>query len=139
MTTTTAPTGRLAAIPATALLRFALRLDGGPTFLNGAAYLALSGVLDSALGLSATYLQLTGVLLMAYGSAVWFAGGRDALMRPAALAAATVNTLWAIQVAALLLTGIHEPTTAGTIWLIAQATLVTDFALLQAYASKRAA
>ena len=138
MTTTTAPTGRLAAIPATSLLRFALRADGGPTFLNGAAYLALSGVLDSALGLSATYLQLTGILLMVYGAAVWFCGGRESFMRPGALAAATINTVWAVQVAALLLTGVHEPTTAGTVWLIAQATLVADLALLQVYAARRA-
>ncbi len=41
------------------------------------------------------------------------------------------NTLWVIASLAAAIAGWHDPTTAGTVWIVLQALLVAGFAELQ--------
>jgi hypothetical protein len=50
---------------------------------------------------------------------------------------AAANTAWVLASTVVLVSGVLDPTTAGTVWLVAQALLVLDFALLQLHAARR--
>ncbi|MBW5486881.1 hypothetical protein [Streptomyces bambusae] len=123
--------------PQTALRRF-LALDSVVTTANGLAYLAFSAPLGRLLGIGQGLLLDLGILLVAYGSAVgWLASRR----RPSAFAVKAVvetNYVWAV-VSLVALVAWLSPTTAGTVWIPAQALTVAAFAVLQQLALRSTA
>ncbi|MEU9589203.1 hypothetical protein AB0D84_05635 [Streptomyces sp. NPDC048193] len=120
--------------PRLTLRRF-LALDAAVTGANALAYLALSGPLGRLLGAGSGLLLGLGAFLAGYAAAVGLLAARR---RPPALAVRAVveaNLAWsALSVAALALW--LSPTTAGAVWTVLQALVVTAFALLQYAALK---
>lgn len=116
-------------VPQTALRRF-LALDAVVTAGNGLAYAAFSGPLGRLLGVGPSTLLALGLLLTAYGAGV---GRLAASRRPPVLPVRLVieaNYLWtALSLVSLLVW--FSPTTAGALWIPAQALVVAAFALLQ--------
>ncbi|MFD9303787.1 hypothetical protein ACFWCB_14260 [Streptomyces sp. NPDC060048] len=124
----------LTAVARTAVPRAALRrvlaVDAVVTAGNGLAYAAFSAPLGRLLGVGQGLLLELGLLLVLYGAGV----GRLASRRqPAAFPVKLVieaNYAWA----ALSLVAVvvwFTPTTAGAVWIPAQALVVASFALLQ--------
>jgi hypothetical protein len=114
-------------------IRTALRLDAVATGANGLAYLAAAGLLDGALGLPASFLRAVGAFLVVFAAAVWATSARPS--RVAVGAVVAINVLWAIDSLALAAFGWLSPTTAGTVWVVAQALTVAGFAALQGCAA----
>jgi hypothetical protein len=119
-----------------ALLRRALQLDAIVSGANGAVYLALGGVLDSALGVPASLLWPLGALLIVYAGFVWYAASSQ--RRAAAWAVIATNVGWAAASLAVLAAGWLSPTTAGGVWIALQALVVAALAGVQLYALRRA-
>lgn len=115
--------------PQTALRRF-LALDSVVTTVNGLAYVALSAPLGRLLGVGQGLLLELGILLVAYGAGVgWLASRPQPPVLPVKLVIDT-NYAWAaLSLASLALW--FEPTTAGLLWIPAQAVTVAGFAVLQ--------
>ncbi|MCY0940336.1 MULTISPECIES: hypothetical protein [Streptomyces] len=115
--------------PQVALRRF-LALDAVVTTANGLAYLAFPAALGRLLGVGEGLLLGLGVLLAAYGAGVgWLASRRQ----PPGLAVrlvVEVNYAWAALSLVSLLVWL-SPTTAGLVWIPAQAATVAAFAVLQ--------
>ncbi|OII63705.1 hypothetical protein BJP40_23330 [Streptomyces sp. CC53] len=113
--------------PRTMLRRF-LALDAAVTGANGLAYAVASAPLSRLLGVDATLLSALGVLLVLYSTAVGLVAAR-----PSATAVRLIvdaNALWA-ALSVVALAAWLEPTTAGTLWVPAQAVTVAAFAALQ--------
>ncbi|OII64664.1 MULTISPECIES: hypothetical protein [unclassified Streptomyces] len=113
--------------PRTMLRRF-LALDAAVTGANGLAYAVASAPLSRLLGVDATLLSALGVLLVLYSTAVGLVAAR-----PSATAVKLIvdaNALWA-ALSVVALAAWLEPTTAGTLWIPAQAVTVAAFAALQ--------
>ncbi|WP_330333511.1 hypothetical protein OHS33_29860 [Streptomyces sp. NBC_00536] len=111
-------------------LRPLLALDAVVTGANGLAYALLAGPLGRLLGVGRTPLLVLGVMLAGYGAAV---GALAARRQPAAalvMAVIEINCAWvALSLLSLFLW--FEPTTAGLVWIPAQAAVVAAFAVLQ--------
>ncbi|MCB5181126.1 hypothetical protein [Streptomyces antimicrobicus] len=123
--------------PRAALRRF-LALDSVVTTANGLAYVAFSAPLGRLLGIGQGLLLELGVLLVAYGAGVGLLASRQ---HPAAgwvKAVVATNHLWAAASLVALVAWL-EPTTAGTVWIPAQALTVALFAVLQQLALRSAA
>ncbi|RSS78292.1 hypothetical protein [Streptomyces sp. WAC06614] len=123
--------------PGTALRRF-LALDSAVTTANGLAYAAFSAPLGRLLGIGQGLLLELGLLLVAYGAGVGLLASRQ---RPAAGAVKAVigtNYVWAAA-GPVALVAWFEPTTAGTVWIPAQALTVALFAVLQQLALRSVA
>ena len=126
-------THQLAALARTAeprlMLRRFLALDAVVTGTNALAYLALAGPLGRYLGAGSGLLLALGAFLAVYAGCVGLLAARP---RPPALAVRAVveaNLTWAaVSLVALVLLA---PTTAGAVWTVLQAVVVTGFALLQ--------
>ncbi|MEG3626665.1 hypothetical protein [Streptomyces poriticola] len=120
--------------PHTMLRRF-LALDAVVTGANGLAYLALSGPLGRFFGAGPGLLLVLGVFLALYAAAVALLATRQ---HPPALGVRAVveaNLAWAAL--SFVALGVWlTPTTAGAVWVVLQALVVTGFALLQ-YAASR--
>ncbi|MEV0760090.1 hypothetical protein [Nocardia sp. NPDC050435] len=139
MTTTTAPTMLTDLLaPGPKLLRLSLRLDALITGVNGLAYLALSGPLESLLGLDRTLGLGIGVFLTLYALAVTVIGAPANPNTTAARTVATANTAWVLASLTALATGALELNLTGSIWTVMQAATVGAFAALQ-YAGIRKA
>ncbi|MFJ9440518.1 hypothetical protein ACIRRH_01455 [Kitasatospora sp. NPDC101235] len=119
-------------------VRGALALDALVTGGNGLAYLAFSGPLGELLGAGRTTLVDVGLFLLGYALAV---GALAARRRPPVFGVRTVidlNLAWVV----LSLVAMElwlEPTTAGFVWIPAQAATVALFAVLQFTALRRQA
>ncbi|MGW1775221.1 hypothetical protein [Streptomyces sp. NPDC002104] len=117
------------AVPQTALRRF-LALDSVVTTGNGLAYAAFSAPLGRLLGLGQGLVLGLGVFLVLYGAGVGLLASRR---RPPVFPVKLViesNYAWAaLSLVALIVR--FEPTTAGAVWIPAQALTVASFALLQ--------
>jgi hypothetical protein len=115
------------------LLRVALTLDAVVTGTNGAAYLLLAGPLGDLLGLEAGLLRGAGAVLLVFAAFVWAVSRRSSPARGAVLAVVVVNAVWALDslVVAVAVAGWGTPSTAGTVWIVAQAVVVAAFAGLQ--------
>ena len=142
MTTSPAAAGgTLAALNGPGLLRTALLLDAAVTGLNGAAYLAGASSLDGLLGLNAGLLRGIGAFLLAYGIGIGIGvavlGRRQRIPRPAAWAVVGINAVWAVDSLAAAAMGWGTPSTAGRVWIVAQAFVVGGFAALQALGLRR--
>ncbi|MGW1769000.1 hypothetical protein ACWCQL_33770 [Streptomyces sp. NPDC002073] len=113
-----------------AVLRRFLALDAVVTTANGLAYAAFSAPLGRLLGVGQELLLGLGIFLVLYGAAVGRLASRP---QPPVLAVKLVieaNTAWAV-LSLLSLVLWLSPTTAGAVWIPAQAATVGGFALLQ--------
>ncbi|TLF93189.1 hypothetical protein FEK35_29965 [Nocardia cyriacigeorgica] len=137
--TTTAP-GHLSTLlaPGPVLLRFSLRLDAVVTAANGLAYLALSGPIESLLGLDTAIGIPIGVFLTLYGIGVALVG-LPANINPAAVRTVIAgNAAWVVlSLVALFAVGL-DLTLVGAIWAVLQAIVVGAFAALQYLGLRRA-
>lgn len=113
------------------LLRLALKLDAVVTGVNGAAYLALGGVLDSALGLPSPLLRAVGAFLLAFAALVWFVGTRRTIHPAAAGTIVAANAGWALASVAMAILDWFSPSIVGSVWIALQAVVVATFAVLQ--------
>ncbi|MEV0249616.1 hypothetical protein AB0H76_23650 [Nocardia sp. NPDC050712] len=117
--------------PGPKLLRLSLRADALITGVNGLAYLALSGPLESLLGLDRELGIPIGIFLTLYGIAVAVIGAPADPSTAAARAAVLVNAAWVVLSLAALVTGTLDLNLAGSIWAVMQAGTVGAFAALQ--------
>ncbi|MFC3965932.1 hypothetical protein [Nocardia jiangsuensis] len=122
-------TGLLA--PGDRLLRLALRADAVVTGVNGLAYLALAGPIESLLGLDRGIGIPIGVFLTLYAVAVAAIGQLARIPAAAAAAVIAVNAAWAAASVVTLLAGALGVTAAGAVWAVLQALVVGAFAALQ--------
>ncbi|SEG91111.1 hypothetical protein SAMN04489712_12839 [Thermomonospora echinospora] len=113
------------------LLRAALRIDAVITGVNGLAYLALAGPLESLLGLPTGPGRAIGALLLVYAVAVWAVSMPDRIGRGAAMAVVEANLLWTVLSIVAVATGRPELNVAGGVWAVLQALVVAGFAALQ--------
>lgn len=121
------------------LLRWALKTDAIATGANGVAYLALAGPLADLLGLPASFLRAVGVFLAVYAAAVWIVAARDTINPTVVLVFVSGNLSWVVASVGLLVLDLHEPTTAGSVWIALQAAFTGLFAALQLMGRRRAA
>jgi hypothetical protein len=133
MSTATVTTAR----DSSALLRLALKLDAVVTGANGAAYVALAGLLDSPLGIPADTLRSVGVLLVLFALAVWSVAAREQISSVAVIAVIAANVLWVVDSLLYAALGWDSPETLGTVWVVLQALAVAGFAAFQAFALRR--
>ncbi|MEU3572089.1 hypothetical protein AB0E96_27235 [Kitasatospora sp. NPDC036755] len=119
-------------------VRGSLALDALVTGGNGLAYLALSGPLGELLGAGRGTVAEVGLLLLGYALAV---GALAARRRPpVSLVRAVIDLNLAWVVLSLVAMELWlEPTTAGFVWIPAQAAAVALFAALQFAALRRRA
>jgi hypothetical protein len=129
---------RLVNIPGSTLLRWALGLDAIVSGANGVVYLAAGGVLDSALGLSATLLRPLGVFLLVYAAALALVASRPAINVPAVWVVIVGNAAWAVASLVGLAAEWLSPTVVGGVWIVLQALAVAAFAVFQLYSLRRA-
>ncbi|WP_063045733.1 hypothetical protein [Nocardia pseudovaccinii] len=130
--TTTAPTYMSTLLaPGQNLLRTALRLDAVVTTVNGLAYLALSGPLESLLGLDSKIGIPIGIFLTLYGIGVALVGMTKTINTKAAAVVGAGNAAWVVVSLAALVEGALELNTVGSIWTVMQAATVGGFAALQ--------
>ncbi|MCU0312460.1 MAG: hypothetical protein MUC84_00160 [Solirubrobacteraceae bacterium] len=125
-----------ATTPAAGRLRSSLWIDAGLSGANGAVFLIAAGPIGQALGLSTALVAGLGAFFVAYASALAFLATRSWLGPAQVRLVAAANTAWVLASAVVLASGVLDPTTAGTVWLVAQALLVLDFALLQLHAAR---
>ncbi|MFI9510768.1 hypothetical protein [Nocardia sp. NPDC052566] len=139
MTTSTAP-GYLATLlaPGDKLLRLSLRTDAVVTTGNGLAYLALSGPLETLLGLDQKIGIPIGVFLTLYGLAVAVTGLPKTINTTAATVVAAGNTAWVVVSLAALVEGALDLNLVGSIWTVMQAGTVGAFAAMQYLGVRRA-
>ncbi|MFE4975951.1 hypothetical protein ACFRAR_28080 [Kitasatospora sp. NPDC056651] len=119
-------------------VRGALALDALVTGGNGLAYLAFSGPLGELFGAARTTVAGTGLFLFGYALAVGALAARRRLPVPGVRAVIGLNLAWVVlSLVALELW--PAPTTAGSVWIPAQAAVVALFAVLQFTALRRRA
>ncbi|MEO3796228.1 hypothetical protein ABGB14_39025 [Nonomuraea sp. B10E15] len=118
----------------TRFLRLVLAADAVVTGGNGLVYLAAAEPAGALLGPDAALLRGVGAFLLVYGAAVGLLAGRAPrrTISPAATRAViALNIGWTLAGIAVVVTGALDLTTAGAVWVIAQALLVAVFAELQ--------
>lgn len=115
----------------------ALKLDAVVSGANGAAYLVAAGPLGDLLGIAPALLRVLGAVLVLYAAVLVLIATRRAIPRPVGLAIVTANAAWAIGSIVVVGADWTAPTTAGAVWIVAQALVVAGFAELQAMALKR--
>ncbi|MFD7557260.1 hypothetical protein [Streptomyces sp. NPDC059533] len=123
--------------PQTALRRF-LALDSVVTTGNGLAYAAFSAPLGRLLGVGQGLLLELGLFLAVFGAGVGLLASRR---RPHAFAVRFVieaNCAWAVLSLVSLVVW-FTPTTAGLVWIPAQALTVASFAVFQQLALRSVA
>jgi hypothetical protein len=115
--------------PRTMLRRF-LVLDAVLTGVNGAVYLVASGPVGRLLGIGDGLLAGLGAFLLVYAAAVAAVAARREPAPLAAWAIVDCNAAWVIACIAALVLWL-DPTTAGAVWIPAQALVVAGFAAVQ--------
>ncbi|MFJ8015977.1 hypothetical protein [Streptomyces sp. NPDC096339] len=123
--------------PQTALRRF-LALDSVVTTANGLAYVAFSAPLGRLLGVGQGLLLELGIFLAVFGAGV---GRLASRRRPPVFPVKFVieaNYAWAV-LSLVSLFAWFTPTTAGLVWIPAQALTVASFALFQQLALRSVA
>ncbi|MFJ7204931.1 hypothetical protein ACIQWR_15490 [Streptomyces sp. NPDC098789] len=111
-------------------LRRILALDAVVTGTNGLAYALLAGPLGQLLGVERTPLLVLGVLLAGYGAAVGLLAARGRPAPALVMAVIEINCAWVV-LSLLSLALWFDPTTAGLVWIPAQAAVVAALAVLQ--------
>jgi hypothetical protein len=130
MSTTLAafPTPRL---QPSALLRFALRLDGAVSLLAGLATLAGAGLVAGLLGLPGTATLALGAFMASYGAVLLWLGGQSSLSAGLVGFLSYGNGAWAVLSVLATLVGWLGVGLTGQVVMIGQAVLVGIFAVLQ--------
>lgn len=105
-------------------LRTVLTIDALTCFGTGVASLALGPMVASALGLSTSLLQGSGVALLAVAAFIVFAIRHTPSMPWTAWTVVLGNAGWVLGSVLLLVAGIEQPTALGTAYVIAQAVIV---------------
>lgn len=111
-------------------LRRFLALDALVSGGNGLAYLAFAGPLGDLLGIGSSTLVELGAVLAAFGLAVGVLAARRRPARLAVQAVIDINVVWAALSLVAMAVWL-EPSTAGLVWIPAQAGTVLLFAALQ--------
>ncbi|MEV4945398.1 hypothetical protein [Streptomyces sp. NPDC053755] len=112
------------------MVRRFLALDAVVTGGNGLAYLVASRPLGELLGVAPGLLLELGALLTVFAAGVAWLASRPAPPALGVKLVVDVNALWAVLSVVALVTWL-EPTTAGAVWIPAQAVVVAAFAVLQ--------
>ncbi|MET3986861.1 hypothetical protein [Streptomyces sp. PvR034] len=111
-------------------LRGLLALDAVVTGGNGLAYALFAAPIGRLLGVDRTPLLVLGVLLAGYGAAVGLLAARTRPAPALVMAVIEINCAW-VALSLLSLVLWFTPTTAGLVWIPAQAAVVAAFAALQ--------
>ncbi|MFI6155840.1 hypothetical protein ACIBCA_24505 [Kitasatospora sp. NPDC051170] len=117
-------------------VRGTLALDAVVTGGNGLAYLALPGPLGDLLGIGRSTLFGLGLFLTVYALLVAALATRPRPHRLAVLTVVDLNAAWTV-LSLVALAARLEPTTAGAVWIPAQAAVVALFVALQLTALRR--
>ena len=112
-------------------LRNVLRFDALTCFVSGAASLAFGRMLEAPLGLPASLLQGSGLVLLFVAAFILFAARNTPALRWPVWAVVISNVVWALDSVLLLLSDYAEPTRLGTAYVIAQAVFVVVLAELE--------
>ena len=121
------------------LLRRVLLADAAVSALIGAVLAVDAGLFAEPLGLPAALLRLAGLSLLPFAAALAYLAMRPAVPRRAVWAVVAYDALWAVESAALLLSGWVEPTGLGTAFVLGQAVAVLVFAELTWIGLRRSA
>ncbi|MEV6065651.1 hypothetical protein AB0L82_03780 [Nocardia sp. NPDC052001] len=131
MTASTATAPRL--IAGMSPLRLAYEADGIVTLASGILIAALSGVLDTALGLSTELLLGVGAFFILYAAAVLVVATRREIPRRPAAFIAALNAVWAVDSVITVEAGWVHPTTLGTVGILFIAAFTAAMAAVQTY------
>ena len=135
--TTTSASATAHEIPARqGMRRFALRIDAVVSGANGVAYLALAGPLADLFGVSGSLLRPIGAFFLVWAAALWLLSSRETVTRGEMIAVAALNAVWVAGSLVFSATGAAEPDTAGSVWVLLQALLVSGFVGLQLAVSR---
>lgn len=121
----------MTAIHPSPLLRQALLADAATSGAFGLLMLTAAGPLGTLLGLPDALLRFSGALLLPYAALLGFLGLRESMPKALAWAVVSGNALWAADSLLLLASGWVHPTSAGTVFVIAQALAVAMYAEFQ--------
>jgi hypothetical protein len=125
------------AAPRDGLLRGAFKADAVASVGSGLAYIVANGPVSDLLGLPSAFLLVVGAFSFLYGSYAWYLGTRPRVSPSAGRLIATGNLGWAAASIAMAVIGWHDPTTAGTVWIVMQGLLVGGFADAQLLGARR--
>ncbi|MET9800598.1 hypothetical protein [Streptomyces sp. NPDC006368] len=115
--------------PQTMLRRF-LALDAVVTGANGLAYAVASAPLGRLLGVDASLLLGLGLFLTGFAAAVGYLASRPQPPATPVRLVIDANAVWAVLSVVALVAWL-SPSTAGAVWIPAQAVTVAAFAALQ--------
>ncbi|HVK29809.1 MAG TPA: hypothetical protein VM575_15835 [Nocardioides sp.] len=133
MTTLTAPHASSAT---TRRPRLWFAADAVITGVNALAYLVAAGPLADLLGGDAGTYRGLGLFLVAYAVVVGLYA-RSSMPTRLGWGIVVGNLVWVVASLEVALTGAFDLDTAGRAWVVAQAVVVADLALLQARALRR--
>ncbi|NNH72699.1 hypothetical protein HLB23_23020 [Nocardia uniformis] len=114
-------------------LRLAYEFDGIATLASGVLLAALSGVIDSALGLSTPLLLGVGAFFIVYAVGVLIVATRREIPRRPAAVIIGVNALWTVDSLVVLAAGWLDPTALGTAAILAIAAFTAVVSAVQTY------
>ncbi|TDD98888.1 hypothetical protein [Jiangella asiatica] len=138
-TNTVARTASVARVRETPLLRWVLELDGVGTGLNGLAYLVAAGWIGDRLGLPTALLYPAGAFLVLAGAVLVALSTRRVVPVAWLWGVVAINAVWVVDSVVVAAAGWFDLTTAGTVWVLAQAALVAGFAVVETVAIRRVA
>ena len=121
----------------TSLLRKALWLDAVSSGGMAVLLLLLADALSPLLGLDAAWLRGVGVSFVPFVALVAWTASRERTPRVAAGWVVALNALWVVGCLAIALSGWLQPTTLGTVFIVAQALFVGVMAECQFIGLKR--
>ena len=119
------------------MLRKALWLDALSSGGMAALLLLIPGMLAPLLGLDMALLRGVGASFIPFVAFVAWTASRDRIPRAAAGWVVGLNALWVVGCLAIALSGWLQPTTLGTVFIVAQALFVGVMAELQFIGLKR--
>lgn len=133
MTTIATETRSTSTATATSRARLWFAADAVVSGANAVAYLAAAGLLADLLGGDATTYRILGAFLVAYTAVVGLYA-RSSLRPRLGWAIVAGNAVWVVASLEVAIMGMLGLDTAGRVWVVAQALVVADLALLQARA-----
>jgi hypothetical protein len=114
-----------------AVLRRALLLDTITSGTMGVLLLAAGGLLAAPLGLPASLLRWTGVVLIPFAAYLAWVATRADISPDAVRSIIRVNVVWALGTPLLLVSGWVRPTLLGELFVVLQAVAVAGLAFLE--------
>ena len=137
MTTIATPRTTPGTVPtAASRVRLWFAADAVVSGVNGLVYLAAAGPLADLLGGDVATYRVVGAFLLAYAATVALYA-RSALHPRMGWAIVAGNAIWVIASLEVAVTGMLGLDGAGRAWVVVQALVVADLALLQARALRR--